>query len=78
MKEVYPWRDLEWEEYWRWNRCVGNEVGYRRQGNLVPTLEAVGIWLLNPYVFESWVVSFLVAVQQEIPMLTSIPRGSPS
>jgi hypothetical protein len=60
MKEVYPWRDLGWEEYWRWNRCVGNEAGWRRQGKLVPTLEGARMWLLNPFVFASWVVGSLV------------------
>jgi hypothetical protein len=57
MKEVYPWRDLEKEEYWRWNRCVGNEAGFQRQGNLVPAAGGVLAWLLNPYAFASWVVS---------------------
>jgi hypothetical protein len=60
MKEVYPWRDLEWEEYWKWNRCVGNEAGWRRQGKLVPTLEGAWMWLLNPFVFASWMVSPLL------------------
>jgi hypothetical protein len=57
MKEVYPWRHLEKEEYWRWNRCVGNEAGFQGQGHLVPTTGGAVAWLLNPYAFASWVVS---------------------
>ena len=60
MKEVYPWRDLQREEYWRWNRCLGNEAGWRMQGNLVPTLEGTWMWLLNPFIFASWLVSSLL------------------
>jgi hypothetical protein len=57
MKEVYPWRHLETEEYWRWNRCVGNEHGFERQGNLVPTPQGFLGWFFNPYLFSSWMVS---------------------
>lgn len=56
MKEVYPWRNLEREEYWRYMRCTGNEDGFQRQGKLVPTPGGVVGWLLNPYWFFSWVV----------------------
>ena len=58
LRELSPWMDLDWEDYWRWNRCIGNEHGFERQGYLMPTPSGILAWLLDPHVFSSyWVRS---------------------
>lgn len=58
MQEVYPWRHLETAEWWEWNKCLGNDHGFARQGNIVPALDDIFLWSSDPdNLYSSWVVS---------------------
>jgi hypothetical protein len=60
IKELHPWWDLPNDDYFKFSRCVGNEHGFRWQGELTPSLGEIIEWLFNPFIFSSWVVSVFI------------------
>jgi hypothetical protein len=60
VKETHPWWDLNNDDYFRLSRCLGNEHGFHWQGELIPSLGEITVWLFDPRVFSSWLVSILI------------------
>jgi len=77
MKEPHPWWNLPNSEYYRWMRCVGNDQGFQRQGELLPSFGHVLNLVLQPFGVSLWIVSVLtyLLLLDSVSGLTSARRS---
>jgi hypothetical protein len=77
MKEPHPWWNLPNSEYYRWMRCVGNDRGFQRQGELLPSFGHVLNLVLQPFGVSLWIVSVLtyLLLLDSVSGLTSARRS---
>jgi hypothetical protein len=60
MRELHPWWDLSDRDFYRWNRCFGNEDGFRRQGEMLPSFGRMAGLVMNPFDLSLWIVSVVI------------------
>lgn len=57
--EGWPFFGLSYSDYLRWNRCLGNEAGFDRQGQLLLAVQDLIFYILGRFGVSPTLVSLL-------------------